>query len=458
MTDAVAGPSRLVKPPKDLLDAQGTTIRKSAFRAVERPSILPEHLTKRTSSFFLPPQIEVSPMIELEKKPYNPVDIYGLPSSHDLFNQYDAFNSNKALLFETSDKILSRYNQMCPRYYSTINDLDKYEGFAEEISIPTDTSLVIKADIHGNWIMFKLYIEKLISEEYLDDNLRCKEGVHITFLGDFTGRNNSDLFITAIIAMMKLQQPEQIHILKGNHEEKSFIDQAKDPSSLVYEYFSSSDERKNMINSFSDNLPIIIIFHEKNYERYVSCVHGVVDPTVNLKQLIRDPKTNILFIPKLTLENFLSYREKISLYDPNDDSTFSRELWAELFQKRAKYFFPNPSTPSLQHHKSSFTWGTILPITSTDTFDNTPPRYAGDIACSYRTLKELADLYSICSMYFGHAHSHQEYLREGPNQLQVKVLTCEAYDAFYEIDAAVVTFNSGEIREFTIQKPEAKLI
>lgn len=426
------------------------TITTSAFTKTQRPST-PSTNDEISLSHFLPNQVDAPPLIELEKKPYNVVDISDLPSTHDLFNQYDVFNTNEDNLFATSDKILFKFNQMCPSYYSSISDTDKYKGFAEEISVPTDSRIVIKADIHGSWETFKTYIEKLKNEGYLDDNLRCKEGINITFLGDFTGRGNNDLFITNFIAMMKLQQPEQVHILKGNHEEKSYIKKSQDPDSLVYKYFSSSEERKNLINCFSDNLAIAMLFHENNYDNYLLCAHGVIDPTVNLNSLIKNPKTNVLFLPSLTLENFLSYRNNVSLYNPDDDSTYSKKLWSELFQKRAKYFEINTLTSEHQN-LSSCTWGTILPKTSYFYFNNTPARYSSDISCSYEVLNQLAKIYSISFMYFGHAHYHQEFLKEKEgDQLQVKVLTWELSEPPYELDAAVALFTNGEILEFPMQ-------
>ncbi len=85
--------------------------------------------------------------------------------------------------------------------------------YAQKMDISGELNFYIIGDLHGNYRTLSKIINRLTN------NLVVKPGNKIIFLGDFIDRGPKSLETTLLIFILKAINPENIIILKGNHED-----------------------------------------------------------------------------------------------------------------------------------------------------------------------------------------------------------------------------------------------
>ncbi len=426
----------------------------------------------------LPAQEDAPPALVTDRILPTQIDDSHLASTKDLLDKFaqeissenqkpSACASLAKDLVATADQIFTHFNIMFPIY---VPNTDHYEGHIEKAALPIGAVATIRADIHGDWDLLKTYLDYLQKEGVLDENYQCCENKHIVILGDFTGRYPYDLHISCILARMKIEQPDKIHILKGNHEEPRQLAMEFQPSLSRYRHhqLSELEARHQRISDFASRLPIGLFLYTENDNQsrdYVACVHASLDPTVNLRPLL-DGEKDILVVPKLTPANLQHYQATVSL--PTELDECIQALWNSIRSFPGQFFLSNYFSPQTIH-SSAYTWGSVLPsasrffpTTQKYLFTAAPMRQCGEVSCSRVALAKIATLSSlfhrITRLYRGHDHSPSFMPATQEAPLNIRTLSWETFpSAPYKLETAFLIFGKEEVTEswVAIDKTEA---
>lgn len=184
--------------------------------------------------------------------------------------------SNTSLLNQTFEMFVKRFG-------NTI-DYTKNYGFIEKRDLPL-SEIFVRADLHGD---LKSLIENLLQLQqigHLDANFKCKPNFHLIILGDYSDRGDYGLEILVLIAYLKMENPDQVILIRGNHEStkenKKYVDKN------LQTYIASSE---NLLTKFYESMPLAVYvsMNTNLYERreYVLFTHGTFEPITDLSELI----------------------------------------------------------------------------------------------------------------------------------------------------------------------------
>lgn len=182
-------------------------------------------------------------------------------------------------------------------------DPAKHYGYIQKKEIPAGSKLFLRADIHGDYDCLNSYLDTLIQTGYLDDAFTLKEGTYVAFLGDYVDRGGKSLEVLNLLALLKLKNPQQVYLLRGNHEDINFTEASRsfknDPS---YEDFLTDDKgewnRQNadLLEAFYSCLPLSVYFGSKEY---VQTTHGMFELTCDPSPMLNSPEPEkMMFVLK----------------------------------------------------------------------------------------------------------------------------------------------------------------
>jgi len=123
-------------------------------------------------------------------------------------------------------------------------DPDSNHGYIEARQVAAGARIFVRSDLHGDLNSLLQNLKKLCEEEFLDENYRCSEGFHLIFTGDHIDRGRYSLQVLELLAFLKAENPHQVHLLRGNHEN---IDINLSYGNMVFHDFIESEVSKNRI-------------------------------------------------------------------------------------------------------------------------------------------------------------------------------------------------------------------
>ena len=141
-------------------------------------------------------------------------------------------------------------------------------------------------DIHGQYQDLMRFFDLWGTPS--DDATGDIEAYDYLFLGDYVDRGSHSLETVCLLVALKVKYPEQIHLLRGNHEDRwinnafGFADECsmrlgEDPSDPASVF--------NKINELFDWLPLAAIIEDK-----LICLHGGIGSTLNTLDQIEELK------------------------------------------------------------------------------------------------------------------------------------------------------------------------
>ncbi|GIX65206.1 serine/threonine phosphatase [Babesia caballi] len=152
------------------------------------------------------------------------------------------------------------------------------------VHLPCASSAAVYGDIHGQYYdlmrLFKLY--KCPLEESLAESIGAVGDIDSNdylFLGDYVDRGSNNLEVICLLFALKCKYPTQIHMLRGNHEDRGinavygFQDECR---RRLREECENPYSCWNSFNKIFESMPLGAVI-----ERKILCVHGGIGKTIN---------------------------------------------------------------------------------------------------------------------------------------------------------------------------------
>ncbi|OHT15798.1 Serine/threonine-protein phosphatase PP-X isozyme 1 [Tritrichomonas foetus] len=135
--------------------------------------------------------------------------------------------------------------------------------------------IIVCGDIHGQLLdLFQLF--KKAGDDFTSEGVSCDKTLKNTylFMGDYVDRGYCSIETFAFLALLKVKYPQQIYLLRGNHESRQI--------NQIYGLFNDCMLLYGhsgiwfLLNDVFDLLPISAVVDNK-----IFCVHGGLSPKIN---------------------------------------------------------------------------------------------------------------------------------------------------------------------------------
>lgn len=206
------------------------------------------------------------------------------------------------------DKKLAYYiKTCCPIEYE--NSLDQ---LIIKLSLPEESNIAVIGDLHGNDSRLEDTLRFLQKNNYLDEQYQCNPSHYIIFLGDYVDRGTDSLKVLELLATLKLENKNQVFLLRGNHEDVISLEGLKYYSKFDNRYYNYRIRATNelVLNTFFQKLPSSLLVGSG--DDYVLFSHAGVHLGTDLTPLM---ETNETILPIKDSSDF-SDRIKTLLNEP----------------------------------------------------------------------------------------------------------------------------------------------
>ena len=143
----------------------------------------------------------------------------------ELYLVLDDGDFNKELMEKVLQTALFLYHsQLTEKANFPEEELDSEDFFyAQKSNSQGLNKIFVIGDLHGDLVSLAYIIFDLIDKEYLTKELILSEGVNLIGLGDYIDRGEQSIEVLALLLILKIQNPKQVILLKGNHELESSV-------------------------------------------------------------------------------------------------------------------------------------------------------------------------------------------------------------------------------------------
>lgn len=168
----------------------------------------------------------------------------------------------------------------------------KYFGYIEkfDLELAENPQIFVRADLHGDLKSLFENIRALQNQGLLDADFRCKPGVHLVFLGDYSDRGQYSTQVLEMLMRLREENLMQVHLLRGNHEEISLhVSPAyKESNPNLQQVIISNPEGQLALRNFYATMPLTTYFsvHQEGRREYVQFTHALFEPTMDPSPLL----------------------------------------------------------------------------------------------------------------------------------------------------------------------------
>jgi len=131
------------------------------------------------------------------------------------------------------------------------------QGFFEKHDQQLDSDVAVIGDIHGSMERLDITLKALQQRGYLDKDFRCLPGKHILFIGDYVDRGSNNLEVLEKVISFKLENKEQVTLLRGNHEDLT-TNMYSSRNDKKYSEYLREGSNQDCLSSFYRSLPLTV--------------------------------------------------------------------------------------------------------------------------------------------------------------------------------------------------------
>jgi len=163
-----------------------------------------------------------------------------------------------------------------------------FEPFAEKLVLPSDATVFLQGDLHGDIHSLLGVLGRLQERKWLDGFKLTEPGLHVIFLGDYTDRGLYGVEVLYTLLRLKLVNPDRVHLARGNHEDVSLVARYGFLAEGRAKYGAAFNAEK-VLRAY-DFLPAVIYLGSGT--DFVQLCHGGMEPGFTPGPLLTAPGTN----------------------------------------------------------------------------------------------------------------------------------------------------------------------
>jgi hypothetical protein len=172
-----------------------------------------------------------------------------------------------------------------PSATSTSSPAIPFEPYAQKLSVPEDSEIFFRADLHGDVRSLLADLAWLNEKGYLRGFSAARTNFYMVFLGDYTDRGAYGIEVLYTLLRLKLANPERVFLARGNHEEVGlqirygFIEEGQRKYGAAF--------NAGKLERAYDFLPVVI--YAGASESFIQCNHGGMEPGFSPRVLLEAP-------------------------------------------------------------------------------------------------------------------------------------------------------------------------
>lgn len=205
---------------------------------------------------------------------------------------YDELKPAMAFNEERFNRVLETFTKQ----FANKIDYSKKFGFIEKRDLPP-SKIYVRADLHGDLKSLVENLKQLKTQNLLDENFHCKKDVHLVLLGDYMDRGPHSLEVAELLACLKMENPDQVHLIRGNHEHtRENGDKPGDKyGNFLLKINKQGDyENLNRLQKFYETMPLCLYLSQADEKhagekQYVQFTHGTFELTADPSEILDSP-------------------------------------------------------------------------------------------------------------------------------------------------------------------------
>ncbi len=214
---------------------------------------------------------------------------------NDLFDQYISVFSYTDMPYSFTENWLNA--DISPFFSNGINDFqDRKEAFVEKKVIYSHESepqtVLFMGDIHGSIHALLRNLLAMRAQGYINDDFYLAKNVHLVFLGDMVDRGLHGIECIYTILKLKTRMWDNVHIVRGNHEDYGLTNRYGFLHELSCKYPYSFNDIYSSYGNFCTSLPsaLFLGFYDEiaRKTRFMLCCHGGIAPSHDPENLLND--------------------------------------------------------------------------------------------------------------------------------------------------------------------------
>jgi hypothetical protein len=160
-----------------------------------------------------------------------------------------------------------------------------FQPFAAKLVVSPDSTVITIGDLHGDVRSFLQMLEELNRRQFLDGFKVRKPTHHLIFTGDFTDRGSYGTEVLYTLFRLKMANPAQVHIARGNHEDFDLVSRYGFLDELRGKY--GPDVNITKLMRAYDLLPVVVYLG--NGQDFLQVNHGGMEPGYDPRTLLAAP-------------------------------------------------------------------------------------------------------------------------------------------------------------------------
>jgi hypothetical protein len=320
-------------------------------------------------------------------------------------------------------------------------DYRQHFGYIEKFDLDPaqNPEVYMRADLHGDLKSLIENLRSLQEQGLLDAAFKCNPGVHLVFLGDYCDRGSYGTQILEMLMCLREENPQQVHLIRGNHEYDSINYQYKGKDNRLVKTLKDSTARE-ALQHFYETMSLTTYFSVGGVavREYIQSTHGTFEPTMDPAPLLdQEASEAYLAVPK---ERKLSERiQKI---------TKGNSVLAESARRVANIA---ANSQFLEEHLTVYNWGDVQKEGNDSLHLTIKGRlYAFSTRDIRHYLKLSSDHHRVMMLFRGHQHDFQHLMDE--DRVLITTLPvgvdCPYYDRFDQPDRAYIIKPAAQVADW----------